>query len=140
MKIAVLGVLALGCAGGLFAETIAVRSPDGKNEIRLLVEESLRYAVLRNGQVRIAPTPLSMTVENRGVLGAKPVVAGKRERAVAETILTPVYKKAAIHAKGHEVAVRFEGGYQVILRAHDDGVAYRFATALGGTIDRKSVV
>ena len=134
MKIAVLGVLALGCAGGLFAETIAVRSPDGKNEIRLLVEESLRYAVLRNGQVRIAPTPLSMTVENRGVLGAKPVVAGKRERAVAETILTPVYKKAAIHAKGHEVAVRFEGGYQVILRAHDDGVAYRFATALGGTI------
>ena len=134
MKIAVLGVLALGCAGGLFAETISVRSPDDKNEIRLLVEESLRYAVLRNGQVRIAPTPLSMTVENRGVLGAKPVVAGKRERAVAETILTPVYKKAAIHAKGHEVAVRFEGGYQVILRAHDDGVAYRFATALGGTI------
>lgn len=134
MKIAVLFAVALGCVGGLFAETIAVRSPDGKNEIRLLVEESLRYAVLRNGQVRIAPTPLSMTVENRGVLGAKPVVAGKSERAVAETIPTPVYKKAAIHAKGHEVAVSFEGGYQVILRAHDDGVAYRFATALDGMI------
>jgi len=134
VKIAVLFAVALGCVGGLFAETIAVRSPDGKNEIRLLVEESLRYAVLRNGQVRIAPTPLSMTVENRGVLGAKPVVAGKSERAVAETIPTPVYKKAAIHAKGHEVAVSFEGGYQVILRAHDDGVAYRFATALDGMI------
>ena len=126
------------CAAGfsttLFSETLALKSPDGKSEIRLLVEDTLQYAVLRNGQVRVAPTTISLTVEGKGVLGAKPKVIGQQERAVKGVISTPVYKKAAIQENGNEVAVSFEGGYQVILRAYNDGVAYRFATAFNGTI------
>ena len=134
MKKSAVCLIALGIAGSVLAETVAVKSPDGKNEIRLIVEDSLQYAVLRNGQVRIAPTALSMTVESKGVLGANPKMTGKREAAIKGTIKTPVYKKAEISENGNEVAVSFDGGYQVILRAYDDGVAYRFATAFDGTI------
>jgi hypothetical protein len=64
-------LLAAGCAATLCAETVALKSPDGKNEIRLVAEDSLQYAVLRNGQMRITPTAISLTVEGTGVLGAK---------------------------------------------------------------------
>lgn len=134
MKTAMLCVAALGVAVNMCAETVSVKSPDGKNEIRLMVEDSLRYAVLRNGKERIAPTEISMTVEGKGVLGEKPKVTGKRESKITNTIKTPIYKKAEINENGNEIAVSLDGGYQVILRAYNDGVAYRFATELGGTI------
>jgi alpha-glucosidase len=118
----------------VLAETVSVKSPDGKNEIRLAVEDALSYAVLRNGKVKIAPTAISMTIEGKGVLGAKPKIVGKRESKITNRIQTPIYKKAAINENGNEAIVSFDGGYQVILRAYDDGVAYRFATSLGGTV------
>lgn len=125
---------AVGVAFALSAETVALKSPDGKNEIQLIAGETLQVAVLRNGQTRIAPTEISLAVEGKGVLGAKPKVVGKQERAVTGTIPTPFYKKSEIRERGNEATVAFEGGYQVVLRADDDGVAYRFATAFGGTV------
>ena len=125
---------AAGFSVALQAETVSLKSPDGKNEIRIIAEDTLQYAVLRNGRSRVAPTAISMTVMDKGVLGAKPKVTGKEERVIRGVIKTPVYKKAAINENGNEAAVSFEGGYQVILRAYNDGVAYRFATAFGGTV------
>ncbi len=127
-------LLAAGFSATLGAETIALKSPDGKNEIQLTTEASLQYSVIRNGQVRVAPTPISLTVEGRGVLGANPKVNGKQTRAVTGVLKTPVYKKSEIKENGNEAAVSFEGGYQVILRAYNDGVAYRFVTAFDGTV------
>jgi len=127
-------VLTASVSMALFAETVTLKSPDGMNEIRLFAEDTLRYAVFRKGQVRVAPTAISLTVENKGVLGAKPKITGKRERAVAGVLATPVYKKAFIRENGNEAEVFFEGGYQVFLRAYNDGVAYRFATMFNGTI------
>ncbi len=127
-------VLAAGFSASLCAETVSLKSPDGKNEIRLSVEKELRYSVLRNGRERIAPTPLSLTIEGRGELGAKPKIRESRVRSVTGSIKTPLYKKAEIVENGNEMTVSFEGGYQVILRADNDGVAYRFATAFGGVV------
>ena len=121
-------------AATLCGETVSVISPDGKNEIRLIAEQDLQYAVLRNGKVRVAPTAISLTLEGKGVLGARPKVAGSKTRTVTGALKTPVYKKAEIAESGNETAVSFEGGYQVILRADNDGVAYRFATAFGGRV------
>ena len=127
-------LIAAGFSATLCAETITLKSPDGKNEIQLIAEDSLRYAVVRNGQVRVAPTALSLTVDGKGVLGAKPKVTGKQTRAVTGVLKTPVYKKSEIKENGNETTVSFEGGFQVVLRADDDGVAYRFVTAFDGKI------
>ena len=127
-------LFAAGFSAPLCAETITLKSPDGKNEIQLIAEESLQYAVVRNGQVRVSPTAVSLTVDGKGVLGAKPKVTGKQTRAVTGVLKTPVYKKSEIKENGNETTVSFEGGYQVVLRADDDGVAYRFVTAFDGKI------
>ena len=119
---------------GAYAETLSVQSPDGKNEIRLLVGEDLQYAVLRNGKERIAPTPLSLTVDGKGVLGVQPKLKDQKRRTCQGEIATPLYKKAKVIDNGNELAATFEGGYQVILHARNDGVAYRFVTAFDGRI------
>ena len=36
------------------AETISLKSPDGRNEIRLSTEPALAYSVVRDGVVRVA--------------------------------------------------------------------------------------
>jgi len=130
---ALLAAAAMMCPA--MAETLSLKSPDGRNEIQLLTGgETLQYAVLRNGKARVAPTALSMTVEGKGVLGAKPKVKATAVRTVAGKIETPVYKKASVTENGSEMTVSFEGGWQVVLRAYDDGVAYRFETGFGGTV------
>ena len=112
-----------------FAETISEKSPDGRNEIRLTTEPVLSYSVLRDGKERIASTPISLTVEGKGVLGGKVKVAETARVPRAGKFDTPIYKKAAIDDNGNETKVTFEGGWQVFLHARNDGVAYRFATA-----------
>ncbi len=112
-----------------FAEVISVKSPDGRNEIRLATEPVLSYSVLRDGKERIAPTPISMTVEGKGVLGGNAQVAGTVRSTRAATLPTPIYKKASVVDNGNEAKVSFAGGWQVFLHARNDGVAYRFATA-----------
>ena len=119
---------------GAYAETLSVQSPDGKNEIRLLVGENLQYAVLRNGKERITPTPLSLTVDGKGVLGVQPKLKDQKRRTCQGEIATPLYKKAKVIDNGNELTATFEGGYQVILHARNDGVAYRFVTAFDGRI------
>jgi alpha-glucosidase len=124
----------LGVAGSLCAETVSLKSPDGKNEIRLIAGDDLRVEVLRGGKTRVAPTPVSLTLEGRGTLGSRPKITANATGRVAGVIRTPIYKKAEIRENGNETAVTFEGGWRVVLRAYDDGVAYRFATAFGGTV------
>ena len=114
----------------LLAEEISVKSPDGKNEIRLTVDGNLRYSVYRNNKVWVSPTEIGLVVEGLGTLGEKPAVKGRKESSIKGVVKTPIYKKAAIIEDGNEVELSFAGGYKVVLRAYNDGVAYRFVTAL----------
>jgi alpha-glucosidase len=126
---------ALVCAAlGSGAETLSVKSPDGKNEIRLAVGNDLQIEVSRNGKTRIAPTPIAMTVDGKGTIGMNPKLSGQKSRTLNSVLKTPTYKKAEIAENGNELAASFEGGYKVILHARNDGVAYRFATEFGGTV------
>lgn len=121
-------------AAGAQAEFVSVMSPDGKNEIRLLVDDALQISVLREGKTRLAPAPISLTVDGKGVLGKKPKITGRKSEARKTVFSTPLYKKAQVADDGNELTVSFEGGYQVVLHARNDGVAYRFKTQFDGTI------
>jgi len=120
-------VLAVACACS--AQTFSLKSPDNANEIRLMTEPVLSYSVLRGGTVRVAPTPISLTIEGKGVLGGaglKPVDSSTSPRT--GSVATPLYKKAAADLSGTEARIAFEGGWGVTLAARNDGVAYRFFT------------
>ena len=121
-------------AGIAHAESVSVKSPNGKNEIKLMAEKTLQYAVFCNGTVRVAPTAINMDIEGWGKLGDAPKIINSVRNKINGVIKTPVYKKSEITENGNELVVSFKDGYSVVLRAYDDGVAYRFKTALGGKI------
>ena len=65
-QVAAATIVGVGCA---FAQTVSVKSPNGENEIRLMTEPTLSYAVYHAGLERVAPTPIALTIEGVGTLG-----------------------------------------------------------------------
>ena len=120
------------CAG---AQVVSVRSPDGMNEIRLNTEPRLSYSVYRSGVERVAPTPMSMEIEGKGILGGPDVkISSIDSITVKGLVTTPIYKKASIDESANKTTVSFDGGWRVVLVARDDGVAYRFETGFQGRV------
>ncbi len=128
----IMGFILAGCAGLCVADaqTFSVKSPDGRNEIRLMTEPTLSYAVYRDGAERVAATPLALEVEGRGVLGGSATkVVAEDTVSLTGVIPSPIYKKASVSENAIKKTVTFEGGWKVVFIARDDGVAYRFETS-----------
>ena len=121
--------LVVGVAAMAAAETVSLKSPDGRNEIRLSTEPTLTYSVLRDGVVRVAPSPMALEVEGKAKCGGAVKVKAHDTRTVSGKVDTPIYKKSSVDLAGMEQTVEFEGGWSVVLHARNDGVAYRFRTA-----------
>ena len=130
MNTKMLALFALA-ATAVAAETVSVKSPDGRNEIRLDTEPVLAYTVLRGGTALTAPAPIALEVAGRGVLGGAGLkVVSKTPVNRSGTLPTPIYKKASVDETARGLRVSF-GEWAVDLVARNDGVAYRFATAYG---------
>ncbi|MFA6167860.1 MAG: glycoside hydrolase family 97 catalytic domain-containing protein, partial [Gemmatimonadaceae bacterium] len=119
-------------AGG---SPLTVASPNGALVVTVGVGEQLTWSVTLRGRAVLLPSRIGMTLAGGQVLGAKPVVSATSTRAV-DQILRPVVriKRAEVRDHFNERRVNFAGGYALIVRAYDDGVAYRFATSLPGEI------
>ena len=117
----------------VFAQVVSVKSPDGINEIRIDTDPVLSYSVYRSGIQRIAPTPIAMQREGRGILGGANVKITSCDTVTLQGVVsTPIYKKSSIDEKANKTVVSFAGDWKVALIARNDGVAYRFETAFAG--------
>ena len=135
MKRFFLQAVALAVASAASAQTVSVKSPDGKNEIRLFTEPVLSYSVLRSGVERVSPTPLALEIEGRGVLGGAGAKVASIDTAISGgKIATPLYKKAFVDESANRTTVAFDGGWRLALVARNDGVAYRFETGFDGRV------
>ena len=105
-------------------------SPDKKIEVKISAGGILQYAVNYDGRPLLAPSTISMTLDGGRVVGRGTRVREAKTRSVNE-ILKPVVKQKAaeIPDRFNELTVSFVGDYALIVRAYDDGVAYRFATS-----------
>ena len=129
---AAVAVFAAFCAG---AQVVSVKSPDGKNEVRLITEPVLSYSVYRSGVERVAPTPMAMEIEGKGVLGgAGAKIASIDTVTLKGTVAAPIYKKASVDESANRTTVSFDGDWRVVLVARNDGVAYRFETGFPGRV------
>ena len=118
----------------LKAQDFTLSSPDGNNQVNVYLDENISYQVLHQGQEVLSRSALSLTVNGKK-LGLNPRARRARNRSVEQT-LTPVVKvkRAQIPNRYNEMEIPFRGGYSVIFRAYDEGIAYRFKTNLRGTI------
>lgn len=125
----------------VFGQIATAVSPDGKNEIRLMTEPVLSYAVYRGGVERVAPTPLSLDVEGIGKLGGAGTSILRTDAVELKGVAsTPIYKKSMVDERANITTVTFNGGWKVVLAARDDGLAYRFETEFPGHVTVKDEV
>jgi alpha-glucosidase len=117
------------------AAPLTVTSPNGALSVTVGVGEQLTWAVTLRGKTILKPSRLGITLADGQVLGAKPVVKATSTSAV-DDVLRPVVRVKRAEVRDHYNARRidFAGGYALLVRAYDDGVAYRFVTALPGDI------
>lgn len=127
-----LSTVTLGWAS---AQTYELLSPDKKLKMAVTVNEKIAYSVSLDGKELLAPSTLSMTVNDKLVLGNNPKVK-KQERKTVDEVVNPVVqtKSKSLKNNFNELSLQFNGNYAVIFRAFNDGVAYRFATSLKDSI------
>lgn len=115
------------------ARVSSVQSPDGTIKINVKLTDRIYYNLEVDGKEAMWYSPLSMTT-NQGVLGSNPKLVNTKNNSVDETIQTVWGTRS--HVKNHynEMTLNFEGGYSLIFRAYNDGVAYRFQTNLKGEL------
>ncbi len=124
-QILILGIL-LFC-GNVFAQNdFTLSSPNGKLEIGIYIGNTIEYSVAHNGDLLLDKSPLSMELTNGTSWGINAKINKVNRRTVNETIEALVYKKKYIKDNFNEITLECAGNYNIIFRAYDDGVAYRF--------------
>ncbi|MGS2765039.1 glycoside hydrolase family 97 protein [Sinomicrobium sp. M5D2P9] len=111
------------------AQVIHVKSPDGKIDMALESGEKISWSVKHENTEVIAPSTISLTLGSGEVLGNNAKIISAKTSKVSNTFATPVYKKEKVIDEYNQVVVKFKGGFGLILRAYNDGVAYRFFTS-----------
>ena len=126
MVIPLLGLAVNGRAQASYA----LRSPDKRIEVRIRTAQGVRYDVVLKGVALLQDSSLSMDVDHE-VLGHEVKVTGSKERH-SDQMLEPVVRQkfAKIRDNFNELRLDMEGGYAVVFRAYNEGVAYRFETSL----------
>jgi len=107
-----------------------LRSPDGRIEVRIRTQERIRYDLVLKGAAVLENSTISLDVDHEK-LGIQPKVVDAKTRTSDETVAPVVRQKfAKIRDHYNELRLTMDGGYAVVFRAYNEGVAYRFETSL----------
>lgn len=114
-------------------KSYTLASPNGKLQLNVMINDSITYSVSLKGQTVIAPSVISMTLENQ-VLGKSANIRKAREHTSRGRI-KPLYgKEAVLDNAFNELLIDFRGNYTIAFRAYDEGLAYRFITHIADTV------
>lgn len=135
MKVQALLVFLLAGSMSLMAQkSYQLQSPDRKLQTVVTVGDNVEFSLTHDGTEVLAPSAISMTLQNGEVLGAKPKVSKVTKGSVDKVIPSPFYKKAEVSDIYNEMTISFRGDYSIAFRLYNDGLAYRFITRKKGEI------
>jgi alpha-glucosidase len=107
-----------------------LRSPDNRIEVRIRTSGQIRYDVILNGAAVLENSTISLDIDHKK-LGMDPKVIDSKKNS-HDQVVEPVVRQKFARIRDHynELRLTFNGGYSVVFRAYNEGVAYRFETAL----------
>lgn len=109
---------------------IELKDPSGKIQLNVMLGNTVTYSVSHGEDVIIETSPVSMTLTDGTVFGKEPRLKKKKYRTENQMIYPPIYRKQSIKDHFNELTLEFKGGYSLVFRAYEDGVAYRFISDL----------
>ena len=134
----ILIILFLTGSGATYAgsqKTYKVLSPDNTIELTVTTSGNITYSVAVDGTTILAPSPVSLSIEEFGTLGLNPKVKSANRKTVQQEIRPVVPRKfAVIDDHFNELTLKFKGDYSIVFRVYNNGVAWRFATGFKNEI------
>ena len=113
--------------GVAIAQETAIKSPDGRLSLKVNLSETVSWNVSLDGMNIIENATISMDMGSNRVLGSSPKLRSKNTESKNETIIPQVPNKDAnIKSVFNQLTLNFKGGYQLVFRTYNDGVAYQF--------------
>ncbi len=94
----------------------------------------LQYTVYTVGLPFLKNCDIGMELDNGTILGRNPKVTKIERRSVNQEIDAPFYRKSKVKDQYNELKISFKGNFQVIFRAYNSGIAYRFVTKMKDSI------
>ena len=116
----------------MIAQEFKLNSPDERLEVTLNLSDRITWNTTLNGNDVIANALISMHLDDNRIIGHAPKLRHKRlERKTEELIPQVPNKDAVIVSEFNQLTLDFKDNYQLIFRAYNDGIAYRFIDGNG---------
>lgn len=109
-------------------------SPDGTLKVEISVGNELAYQVMHGNDAILSHSNIGLVLENGTIVGKTPRITGERRRKIKDNIESPFYRFKEFVATGNELDLKLKGGFGIIFRAYNEGVAYRFYTTQSSDI------
>ncbi|MGF7233115.1 glycoside hydrolase family 97 protein [Arachidicoccus sp.] len=138
MKSILLSLILIILVKGVFAQENAQRdfslwSPNKILHLKITVGEKISYQLDYKTEKIIAPSSISMTL-NETVIGRNCSIIKVKRQQVDKNI-KPLYGQfSRLKDYYNELRIDFKNHYSLILRAYNEGVAYRFVTAFTDSV------
>lgn len=123
-------VLFLTCLAA-FPKEYAIKSPDGKITMKVDIGTDIKWSVSYEETELLKSTRTGLELRSSKVLGDnEKVVKAATGRFI--DVLKPIVanKRSEIKSDYNSLVVSFKSGFSLEFRAYNDGVAYRFETAM----------
>ena len=106
-----------------------LKSPDGRLEVNVNVGNEITYTLRHDGTLLLDTSVIRMNLDNGESFGCNDVVRKRTVKTIDEDITTVLYKKDLVENHCNEMSLKFKE-FSLVVRAYDDGMAYRFVSAM----------
>lgn len=103
-----------------------VISPDKKVKVTLSAGKQLSWSLWYNGTEIIQPSVAALKLDGGEVLGNNVKVSSNQSITVNSKFDVYNYKKKSVTDNYQQLTLNCKGGYSFVVRAYNDGIAYRF--------------
>ncbi|MGB4414650.1 MAG: glycoside hydrolase family 97 catalytic domain-containing protein [Paludibacter sp.] len=117
----------------VFAAEYEVVSPDNVLKIKLRVDNGTTYEVWHGQTQLINSSSIGLNLSNGMIIGAG-TVKSTQTRSVNNQLEVKIGKNKTLTEAYNELTIEYNENYKLIIRAYNEGLAYRFVTSLAGEI------
>ncbi len=112
----------------VLSKGFTVSSPNGRIAAVIDDEGQLSLSISLDGKMLVQPSPIGLTLADGTHIGMNGNVGFGKATAIDEQIDAPFYRQRQFRTVANQLDLRIKDGFGIVIRAYDEGVAYRFYT------------
>lgn len=120
------------CMAYAHANSFTVTSPNGRLTAVLEEGNPLTISIQLDSLTLMAPSAIGLVLTDGKLVGADGNLGFGIKKTIEETIEAPFYRQRKYSSVCNELDLRIKGYFGIVIRAYDEGIAYRFYTTHKG--------